>query len=293
MSMAIALSLICTFFFPTLRSQEFVKFARVTIFCYFLTNLALSVGFPPNGTVLCKAQSVIWIYFFFASVTWFTLMAYHFFSMWVVNRPFNFGPLAHVIAWSLPCVPTFIPLIHLSLGRSEVFGNLGPCTFDSPSLQDFLNWGYASLFGVSTLLIAVGSTLIGAIYVKHHKIGKSVNFFLVVPVISVAFWAPFLVVSILVLVYPSGNAYLPLSLWMYLLGVQEGNAFVIALYACSPEIRRPWWRLLVDGTVESPLNFEPTSKVEASLSALRSSLIEDHVGESEQENVEGRRSSLD
>lgn len=257
--------------FPTIRKQNFVGFTLPACGAWFLASLAWSFGFPPDGSILCNIQAPVWIYFSFATVIWFALVAYHFFSNWVLNKPFTATLGAHFVSWTFPCFAAFAPLASVPYGRSEFLGNLGPCAFRTSDDYFFLTWLGATFLGIFVLSGTAGMALLLIIYCKFHKVGGMVAFFLAVPLIGMLLWLPFGVMVVVIFVNPSSYQN-EVVFWLFLLGCQIGNVLAIAFFISSSQIRTLWWRFLVKRELEMGPNFDPSGGSSSS-SVLRSSLV--------------------
>lgn len=280
-SMTVVSTLVLTFLIFPYKIQEYARFAGPTCVCWFVANLSWTFGFPPNNSMLCKVQAPLFIYFFFAADIWFSMLSFHFFSIWVLNKPFNAGLVANVIGWGMPCVPCFIPLARLPYGRGDGLVNLGPCNFKAVSALEYTQWIGPFLLVVLILSTTLGMAFIATVYLKYHQIGKFVSIFLVIPTMTIALWTPFCVVAFIIWFHPTDDInYARLALWLLLLAFQVGNAAVIAFYAYSPEFRRMWFQLIVERKLEQPPNFNPSSGINSGSGTehcfgVRSSLLLD------------------
>ena len=241
-----------------LRRDHFTQIAFYTIFCWMLVSIAMTFGFPANGSTACQLQSFILLFFTPAAGGWMAALFFQYYSLAVFGKTFLGMPSIHFGSWLLGSLPAFFPLVKLEYGRPSIFpfsNGSGVCTFTAATDTEYLQW-FLSLLLVEAPLLLLFYFFVGASMVrKFGSIGGPIQAVLVWAVLLSFMWIP---IGIVGAIWISGSledntinrdAFHLAYAWT----AQSSTCVAIVGIQHSAEVRRAWRALLIGESLDDAL----------------------------------------
>ena len=221
-------------------------------------SIAMILGFPPNGSMICQVQGFLIVFFTPAAGGWMAALYFQYYSLAVYGKTLLSMRSFHMGSWLLGSLLAFFPLIKLEYGRPSIFpfsGGSGICTFAAATVTEYLEWV------VSLMLAEAPFLLLFYLYVgvdmvrKFGTIGGPIKAVLVWAVLLGFMWIPFGVVGAMWLSDSldsnalNENAFFLSYAWT----AQSSTCIVIVCIRHSVEVRRAWTSLVIGESLDETL----------------------------------------
>jgi hypothetical protein len=135
------------------RTHPFSNIIFFISLCDMLGSIAISFGYPPDGSVHCYAQSFMLFFFFPASWLWTTALVYQLNSMMFFKKLKISMFALHCICWSTALLVALVPLSQNDYGQDDDLAERSVCYLKSDDKQRKEWWLFGMFYGL--LLICV------------------------------------------------------------------------------------------------------------------------------------------
>ena len=231
-------------------SKPFSHIVFLISLCNLLSSIGASLGLPSDGTMRCRAQAFLLLFFYPASWIWTSLLVYQIRSLLVYRRLWLKPLQMHIICWTIVCLISFIPLSTNAYGQDDALNQQIPCNFQGNSEIAFY-WSLAT-FGcilvacILVMMVCMGHVLYHwAYYGQTDKTGKEYAIFRTTrgyPLFMLLCWIPYLGLYVfdpsMHLSYPGINAFI------LILSTQYGTFLTIFFFLFCRAGSRQWRRFL-------------------------------------------------
>ena len=133
------------------RTHPFSNMIFFISLCDLLGSIAISLGYPADGTDDCRAQSFMLFFFFPASWMWTTALVYQLHSMMFYKKLKMSMFSLHCICWSISLMVALLPLSENEYGQDDDLVERSVCYLKSSHKQRKFWW----LFGLYNGLLIV------------------------------------------------------------------------------------------------------------------------------------------
>jgi len=271
-SAAFSFSVVLTgLFWPGMMLSKCRPFSNILFFISlsdFLGSVANSFGFPPNGSKLCSAQSFFYLYFLPASWLWTLLLVYQLRTL-ILFKSLNLSlKWMHIICWTIPLIPTLLPLSTNEYGQDDGLNEASPCVLGGNEKMKFL-WIIASDTGLAFIcfvLMAIWSAEIFKFcFLTEHteSFEKEISLFQsmrLYPLVLFITWVPSFVEGVLAFASLLSTSYYTVITPVLVLETQYGTIVTIIYFSQSKAARMLWMDLfrktlsrfnMIDTTIEA------------------------------------------
>lgn len=237
--------------FQNLMLSRYRPFSQIIFYislCDMMGSAANCLGFPANGSTACTTQAFIFMYFFPASWLWTIMLVYQLRCVALTNKIWLSMKWLHIICWTLPIVPSILPLTTNSYGQDDYVQGMETCTYGGNQIKSDV-WIIITLYGSALLCFCVMLLCIANIgwnsftngtettpSMRRHK--QSLFYTtLYYPLGMVALWTPMTAV----LIYNVNGEYSWATIeWSQALSTQYGTFLAVVFFWNSREARFKW-----------------------------------------------------
>ena len=120
------------------KSKPFSTIVFFISFADFCGSILNCLGFPSNGSDMCSLQACGSLYFAPASWLWSMVLVYQLRTL-IIFKSINLSmKWLHFICWSIPLIPTFLPLTTNPYGQDDSLNGSAPCVLGGNSTTKFI-----------------------------------------------------------------------------------------------------------------------------------------------------------
>lgn len=237
---------------PGIMLSKCKPFSTIIFFISFADccgSIINCLGFPQNGSSICSIQACAALYFAPASWLWSLVLVYQLRTLIIFKSIQLSMKWTHFICWSIPLLPTLLPLTTNSYGQDDSINGSIPCVLGGDRTTKFI-WIGATNVGIAFLSFVF--MVIWTIQIHLHisncnhdsyREQKLLNSMIFYPVALFVTWFPNCVCVLLInartIDYGSNFPYI-----VFCLSSQYGTLLAIIFFSGSSVSRMLWLNLL-------------------------------------------------
>ena len=241
---------------PTFMLSKSRPFSTVIFFISLSDLLASAInclGFPQNGTNICSFQAFGYLYFIPASWLW-TLMLVYLLRTLIIYKTIHLTlNWMHVICWSVPVIPAFLPLTTNPYGQDDSLNGNTPCVLGGNPTTKFL-WITSCDTGLAFICFVLMTIWTVQIY-KYASVSSSeddskreralFNSMKLYPLVLFITWLPTFIVDVLIASDVTAVNNQGMILFILVFATQYGTLLTLIYFSQSPVARSLWYNLAV------------------------------------------------
>ena len=231
------------------KSKPFSTILFYTSLADFCSGIVNCLGFPTSGSEICNVQAFGTLYFSPASWLWTLMLVYQLRTL-IIFKSINLSMRwMHLICWSIPLIPAFLPQTTNSYGQDDSLNGVAPCILggDSTTKYIWINTTKTGLAILCFLMMLIWSVEIHLYICKcNGDSGREVSLFnsmKLYPLILFVTWIPKCVVIMLINAKVIGVNQI-LATCVITFSTQYGSLLTITYFSRSSVSRLLWFNLL-------------------------------------------------